>query len=53
MHAAWQACEEVVNSDGAAPPSLCRLVSLIKMGIVANKTIDLVGFQYAIVTAVA
>ena len=53
MHAAWQASEEMVNSDGAAPPFLRRLVSLVKMGIVANKMIDLFGFKYAIVTSLA
>jgi len=43
----------MVNSDGAAPPFLHRLLSLVKMGIVPDKTIDLVGFKYAIVTSLA
>ena len=33
------------------PPFLCGLMPLVDMGIVANKSIDFIGFKYAVVTS--
>ena len=44
------ACQKVVECNGSGPPLLCGLAILIEMRIMANKTIDLVGLEYAIET---
>jgi hypothetical protein len=51
LDAVWQANEEMINRDGTAPPFLCCLMPLVEVGIVANKSIDFIGFKYAVVTS--
>jgi hypothetical protein len=39
----------MIEGNGAAPPFLCRLVSLVEVSVVANQKVDLVGIKVAIV----
>ena len=49
LHAVGQICNEVINCDGAAPPFLCSLRTLIEVSVMTHETVDLIGIQYAIV----
>jgi hypothetical protein len=41
----------MVDGNGAAPPFLCGVLSLVEMRIMAYQTVDLIGIQYAIVAS--
>ena len=39
----------MIQRDSTGPPFFSRLVSLIKMRVVAHKTVNLVGIEYTMV----
>ena len=47
----WDLSRSLKFSIKNQPPFLCGLMPLVDMGIVANKSIDFIGFKYAVVTS--
>ena len=53
FHEVWQACQKMIQRNSTSPPVFSRLTSLVKVRIVANKTINFVRLEYTIVTSLA
>ena len=53
FHDDWQACQKMIQRNSTGPPFFSRLVSLVEVRVVANKTVDVVRIEYTIVTFLA
>jgi hypothetical protein len=49
LYDAWKPQHKVIQGHGARPPFFCRLLSLVEMGVMANKAIHFIRIQDAIV----
>ena len=53
FHDVWQACQKMIQRNSTGPPFFSRLVSLVEVGVVANKTVNLVRIEYTVITLLA
>jgi hypothetical protein len=53
FHDVWQTCQKMIQCNRTGPPFFCRLVSLVEVRVVANKTVNLVRIEYTMVTFLA
>ena len=53
FHNDWQACQKMIQRNSSGPPFFSRLVSFLQVRVVANKTVNLVRFEYTLITFLA
>ena len=53
FHDDWQARQKMIQRNSTCPPFFSRLVSLVEVRIVANKTVNLVRIECTILALLA
>ena len=53
FHGVWQACQKMIQRNSTGPPFFSRLMSLVKVRVMANKTVNLVRIEYTMIAFLA
>ena len=50
FHNVWQTCQNIIQCNSTTPPLFSRLVCLVEVRVVANKTVNIIRIEHTMVT---